>query len=309
MQGKSIGIWLTALTLSVFILGYARVTHEAEHNCITAIDPDALYVDEEPPVCEADPFLQPQPAPRAEIAFKGKPKDILGLAIMYPDEFVAKYGLKRESMNDADRELLEALIKEEYDFLMQKNSFGSLNALFRLFPRYSEMIISSAEKEGIPYFIAIGIVLYESGLQPNIRNKKSGATGLMQIDDVTARHYNLTVTPERDDRLDPKLNLAIGMKLLRFLYNHYGRWDLSLLAFVKGFGAIDGQLKRNFHLAKIAPETISTANISYARMRREKITEVFYPARIEAWAKVWLWYEQEKLARQAKPELVARRKP
>lgn len=309
MRGKSITIWLSALTLSVFILGFAKGTHEAEQLCITDRDPDVLYIDGEPPVCEADPFLPPQPSPRPEIKFSGKPKDILGQAILYPEAFTAQYGLKRETMNDAEQEILDALIKEEYDFLMKMNGFGSLNALFRLFPRYSEMIISSAEKEGVPYFIAIGIVLYESGLQPGIKNPNSGAAGLMQIDGVTARHYKLTVTAERDDRLNPKLNLATGMKLLRFLYNHYGRWDLSLLAFVKGFGAIDGQLKRNFHLKKINPETIAEANISFARMRKENITTVFYPARIEAWAKVWLWYEREKMARQANPELVAGRKP
>ena len=76
------------------------------------------------------------------------------------------------------------------------------------------------------------IPFVESGYQnlPAARNPM-GAAGLWQFIPATARHYDLRVDEERDERLDIELETRAAMTYLDRLYQNLGDWELALLAY------------------------------------------------------------------------------
>ncbi|MFT3720240.1 lytic transglycosylase domain-containing protein [Pseudorhodoferax sp.] len=99
----------------------------------------------------------------------------------------------------------------------------------------------AARKHGIEVELLQALIVAESGFDRTAVSPK-GAVGLMQIMPATAERYGLTgdaKTPIEAKLADPKTNIGIGTRYLRFLLDLFpGQLDLALASYNAGEGAV-----------------------------------------------------------------------
>ena len=113
---------------------------------------------------------------------------------------------------------------------------------YRVSPQLAKDIHEAALKHDIDPEVAFGLVRAESSFR-NTATSPVGATGLTQLMPRTAAWIEPGTT--RSDLRDPKKNLDVGFKYLRYLIDQYdGDTRLALLAYNRGPGTVNKALKR-----------------------------------------------------------------
>lgn len=117
--------------------------------------------------------------------------------------------------------------------------------MFHLIEKYSK-------ENGVPMRIALGVAYEESKYQGPFHwnynpalESSAGAVGPMQIMPSSASYFNDGVRPSRNElKTDIDLNVKISMRMLGYLKNKYGRWDLALGAYNTGKPCVNGYALR-----------------------------------------------------------------
>ena len=113
---------------------------------------------------------------------------------------------------------------------------------YRISPHLARSIHDAAEGAGLDPELGFRLVRAESGFNPRARSH-AGALGLTQLMPYTARMLDRRMTtPERI--MQPEANLAAGFRYLRRLIDKYDDLRLALLAYNRGEGAVDRDLRR-----------------------------------------------------------------
>lgn len=119
-----------------------------------------------------------------------------------------------------------------------------LQQFFEVSPVYKQVrphLREAALRHGIDYDLLKALIVAESGFDRAAVSHK-GAIGLMQIMPATAERYGLAGderTPLEAKLKDPKTNIGIGTRYLRFLLDLYpGQLDLVLASYNAGEGAV-----------------------------------------------------------------------
>lgn len=81
--------------------------------------------------------------------------------------------------------------------------------------KYAEMIVNEANKQGVPYQLALGIAFNESGINPNAPDGSAGEIGLMQVKPGTGLEVGFTA----QDLRDPAKNVQAGIAYLKKSYD------------------------------------------------------------------------------------------
>jgi membrane-bound lytic murein transglycosylase D len=131
----------------------------------------------------------------------------------------------------------ESLLKDLY----QKNLLITghfLNPNESLIPRLKGIF----EEEGIPGEW-VWLVEIESNFNHHAKSDQ-GAKGLFQFMPETARRFGLKVD-RIDERLNPEKSARAAAKYLKFLYEKFGSWRLTLAAYNAGEGRIERLLSEH----------------------------------------------------------------
>lgn len=113
---------------------------------------------------------------------------------------------------------------------------------YRIPTDQARQIHDIAREEGIDPELGFRLVRVESAFNPMARSRV-GALGLTQLMPGTARWLDRNLT--RQAILEPGTNLHIGFRYLRGLIAKYdGDLELALLAYNRGDGAVDRDLRR-----------------------------------------------------------------
>jgi Transglycosylase SLT domain len=115
---------------------------------------------------------------------------------------------------------------------------AALDRLGRLRPTLESIL----DSEGVPKQL-VAVVLVESGAQPLATSPRE-ARGLWQFIPATARQYGLTVSDQRDERVQLELATRAAARYLRDLHTHFGDWPLALAAYNAGQATIESALSK-----------------------------------------------------------------
>ena len=113
---------------------------------------------------------------------------------------------------------------------------------YRIPQQLAHSIHRAAEEEGLDPDLGFRLVRAESNFNPRARSH-AGALGLTQLMPGTARWLDRRMTT-RERILEPERNLRVGFRYLRRLIEKYDDLQLALLAYNRGEGAVDRDLRR-----------------------------------------------------------------
>lgn len=121
---------------------------------------------------------------------------------------------------------------------------AKLQTFFEVSPTYKLVLPhlrEAAARHGIEIALLQALIVAESGFDRAAISPK-GAVGLMQIMPATAERYGLVgddKTPIEAKLSDPKTNIGIGTRYLRFLLDLFpGQLELALASYNAGEGAV-----------------------------------------------------------------------
>jgi soluble lytic murein transglycosylase-like protein len=102
--------------------------------------------------------------------------------------------------------------------------------------RFGKLIYQTASRYALNPLLVAALVEVESDFNPRARSRK-GACGLMQLLPATARRFGVW---RRRDLFNPKKNLEVGSRYLRWLIDRFGADPARVLAaYNAGEGAVD----------------------------------------------------------------------
>jgi membrane-bound lytic murein transglycosylase D len=110
-----------------------------------------------------------------------------------------------------------------------------LVASLRRAGKYKEMISKILRDQGVPQDL-IYQAITESGFQPQVVNRKSGAGGMWQF--MPFGNYGLERNGYFDERFDPEKSTIAYAKYMKFLYAQTGDWYLAMAAYDWGLGRV-----------------------------------------------------------------------
>jgi len=113
---------------------------------------------------------------------------------------------------------------------------------YRISPQLARTIHTAAQAQGLDPELGFRLVRAESNFNPRARSR-AGALGLTQLMPYTARWLDRGMTSS-ERIMQPEANLAAGFRYLRRLIDKYGDLRLALLAYNRGEGAVDRDLRR-----------------------------------------------------------------
>ena len=106
--------------------------------------------------------------------------------------------------------------------------------------KYKDMISRILRENGVPQDLIYQAVT-ESGFQPQVLNRSSGAAGMWQF--MGANDY-LKRNGYFDERFDPEKSTVAYAKYMKVLYNQFGDWYLAMAAYDWGPGRVQHVVSR-----------------------------------------------------------------
>ncbi|HEY9125914.1 MAG TPA: transglycosylase SLT domain-containing protein [Acidobacteriaceae bacterium] len=108
--------------------------------------------------------------------------------------------------------------------------------------RYRAMISRVMADEGVPQDL-IYLAVAESGFQPQVVNRGSGAGGMWQFM-PNDKYYGLARNAYVDERFDPEKATRATAKYMKFIYNQLGDWYLAMAGYNWGTGSVQRAVQK-----------------------------------------------------------------
>jgi membrane-bound lytic murein transglycosylase D len=155
-----------------------------------------------------------------------------------------RYETIQQRVKDLEREVplhFNRTVKDFIDYFTIRNRDYTRRVISRS-KAYFPIIEEHLAKHGLPDELKY-LAIVESALYPGNRSSM-GAAGLWQLMIPTARQYGLTINEYVDERMDPQKSTEAASKLLKWLYNSFGDWELALAAYNVGYGNVNKAIRK-----------------------------------------------------------------
>ena len=150
-------------------------------------------------------------------------------------------------------------VKEGLEYELTVNTFRHSRTLtiIKEIERWRPLIESTLKENQVPVdFIYLAVA--ESEFDNNARSF-TGAVGMWQFMEGTAKDFGLDVNRDVDMRRDPKLATEAATRYLKLAYSKFNDWILVAAAYNRGIKGIEGNMKDqkadNFFDLHLNPET------------------------------------------------------
>jgi membrane-bound lytic murein transglycosylase D len=177
-----------------------------------------------------------------KIAIKNKPQEYKGdtIGLQCPDTV---YESRLRKINSIIQLPFNNIIRNHIEVytIRQREKFC---AVLGLKDYYFPMIEDVFDSYGLPAEFKYMAVI-ESALNPNVVNRRSGATGMWQFMYSTGRMYGLTINSLVDERKDPVKATHAAARYIKDLYEIYKDWVLVIAAYDCGPGNVNKAIKRS----------------------------------------------------------------
>jgi membrane-bound lytic murein transglycosylase D len=121
-------------------------------------------------------------------------------------------------------------------FSNSKEGHAHLQASLERAGKYQDMIFKDLKDAGVPRDL-IYLAVAESGFQPQVVNRHSGAGGMWQFMPFQGA-YGLERNGWFDERFDPEKSSLAYARYMKELYNQFGDWYLAMAAYNWGPGNV-----------------------------------------------------------------------
>jgi len=126
-------------------------------------------------------------------------------------------------------------------FANTQKGHNTLLHSFQRAGRYRAMIQRVMVEEGVPQDL-IYLAVAESGFQPTVVNRRSGAGGMWQF--MPRGNYGLARNQYVDERFDPEKSTRAYARYMKFIYAQLGDWYLSMAAYDWGAGNVQRAVEK-----------------------------------------------------------------
>src|SRR6202012_4960520 len=127
-------------------------------------------------------------------------------------------------------------------FTNSSGGHAHLRASLERAGKYHAMISRILSQYGVPQDL-IYLAVAESGFQPQVLNRGSGAGGMWQFMPF-AGAYGLARNGYFDERFDPEKSTIAYAKYMKSLYNQFGDWYLAMAGYDWGPGNVQKAVQR-----------------------------------------------------------------
>lgn len=132
---------------------------------------------------------------------------------------------------------------KEYILLYLTKRREQLSDIIGLADLYFPIFEEYLDKYGLPLELKY-LPVVESALDPRARSS-SGAMGLWQFKLNTSKMFDLHVSSYVDERCDPYKSTDAACRYLKYLFNIFNDWSLTLAAYNSGPGEIRNAIERS----------------------------------------------------------------
>ena len=147
---------------------------------------------------------------------------------------------KIEATTEIPIELNDLVIQEIAFFLGPARK--QLKLGFERMPDFQEEIVSILEDKTVPREL-IYVAFVESRFNPEAVSP-SGAKGMWQFTDETAKHLGLNIGKTNDQRKDVSASTEAAARYLKTLHGKFGDWYFALAAYNAGPGEVGRLIER-----------------------------------------------------------------
>ncbi len=145
----------------------------------------------------------------------------------------------------------------EYELIVNTFRHSRTLSVLKEIERWRPLIENTLQENQVPIdFIYLAVA--ESEFDNNAQSY-TGAMGMWQFMEATAKEYDLEVNRDVDMRRDPKLATEAAAKYLKFAYSRFNNWLLAAASYNRGIRGIEGNMKdqqaESFFDLHLNPET------------------------------------------------------